>query len=455
MSPRKAALPHGLLLGWNDPPLAARRAAFTTAVWDEGGEGHLITVAPTGAGKGVGCIIPALLTWRGPAIVIDPKGENVAVTAARRRAMGQNVHVLDPFGVTGCIQPASLNPFDILGHLKSASLDDIRVLAAAAIQQKGFGKNQDPYWDMRATQLITDAIAHCTQHLDKPSLLDVRTVVETYDENSSIDRWGSFPRPCHPHISHPFLPRGMATDKTRLAITSTAVDHLAFVTEGAVANSLWRSTIPLKKVLRGDAMTIYIVVPPDKLHTHNKLLRLWLITLLTTLSKRDFAPAAPTLLIVDEAAQLGEVKQLTSAVTLMRGYGMKVWSFWQDLSQLKKVYPEDWHSILNNSAFHQYFGASTPMATRELQEYLADTCPRPVASFSPNHLALYRPGTKGSVARVPNYLTDAMFQGLFDPNPFHPARTARLDLGDDTPYELEEKDSGVVLHFPARGGRDD
>ncbi|MBN8913493.1 MAG: type IV secretory system conjugative DNA transfer family protein, partial [Rhizobiales bacterium] len=61
--------PHGLLLGCS-------RAAKAKPVLDDGHEGHLITIAPTGAGKGVSCIIPALLTWRGPAVVVDPRGEN-------------------------------------------------------------------------------------------------------------------------------------------------------------------------------------------------------------------------------------------------------------------------------------------------------------------------------------------------------------------------------------------
>lgn len=217
---------------------------------------------------------------------------------------------------------------------------------------------------------------------------------------------------------------------------------------GKLMRSLDHTTIDLKKVERGDPMTIYIVLPPDKLLTHGKLLRLWLTLLLNALSKRETRPAMPTLLIVDEAAQLGEMKELKSAITLMRGYGMKVWTFWQDLTQLQALYPDDWPTIVNNCAVHQYFGVSTPMAARTLQDYLGDTCPRPVASLKPNHLALYRPGEKGSVVRTPNYLTDAMFQGMFDANPFYASRPD-LALVDEQ-YEIDERDGGVLLHFPAR-----
>lgn len=73
---------HGLLLGWTPPE---KGGGFRKDVWDDGAEGHLMTIAPTGAGKGVSASIPACLTWQGPLIVIDPKGEHYAVTARRRR----------------------------------------------------------------------------------------------------------------------------------------------------------------------------------------------------------------------------------------------------------------------------------------------------------------------------------------------------------------------------------
>ena len=452
MTTTKATLPHGLLLGWQEPPASGRRREFPTPVWDDGREGHLVTVAPTGAGKGVGCIIPALLSWRGPAIVIDPKGENYAVTASRRRAMGQRVHVLDPFGITDCLQRASLNPFDMLGTLRTATVDDMRVLADAVVQQKVFGKNQDPYWDARATQLISDAIRYCARQLPQPTLQDVRIVVETYDEVCGSERHNINPQAKHPYVAAPFITSGMATDKTRACITSCALDHLSFITDGAVTGSLFNSTIDLKKVERGDPVTIYMVLPPDKLASHGKLLRLWLVTLLTTLAKRTRAPARPTLFLVDEAAQLGEMKQLVSAITLMRGYGMRVWSFFQDLSQLRSTYPFAWEAILNNCSFHQYFGASTPMAAQQLQAYLDASCPRPVTSLNPNQLALYRPRAKGALMRIPNYLTDAMFQGLYDPNPFHADEPELALVDDDFEFDVEERDRGIILHFPAREG---
>jgi hypothetical protein len=47
--------------------------------------GHILTCAPTGAGKGIDGVIPNLLDYPGSAFVLDFKGENYAVTARARR----------------------------------------------------------------------------------------------------------------------------------------------------------------------------------------------------------------------------------------------------------------------------------------------------------------------------------------------------------------------------------
>jgi hypothetical protein len=56
--------------------------------------GHILTVAPTGAGKGVGAVIPNLLTYQGSAFVLDIKGENFRVTARARAEMGHDIRLV-------------------------------------------------------------------------------------------------------------------------------------------------------------------------------------------------------------------------------------------------------------------------------------------------------------------------------------------------------------------------
>jgi len=158
--------PDGLLIGYSleaDKHRPVMGFQFGEAIEDEDrdddmlepvlhtGDGHLITLARTGAGKGVGCIIPALLRYPGPAIVIDPKGENYQVTARRRRELGQKVLLLDPFGVTG-EETGALNPLDLIDHRSPEAVDSAAQLAELIVTKQ---HTQDPFWDSRAYSLIT------------------------------------------------------------------------------------------------------------------------------------------------------------------------------------------------------------------------------------------------------------------------------------------------------------
>jgi hypothetical protein len=67
---------------------------------------HFVTIAGARSGKGRSAIIPNLCLYPGSVVVLDPKGENASLTAARRgpgdewsEGMGQEVYVLDPFGI--------------------------------------------------------------------------------------------------------------------------------------------------------------------------------------------------------------------------------------------------------------------------------------------------------------------------------------------------------------------
>jgi type IV secretion system protein VirD4 len=59
------------------------------------GPEHVLCFAPTRSGKGVGLVIPTLLTWPGSAIVHDIKGENWRLTAGWRARFGR-VLLFDP-----------------------------------------------------------------------------------------------------------------------------------------------------------------------------------------------------------------------------------------------------------------------------------------------------------------------------------------------------------------------
>jgi type IV secretion system protein VirD4 len=420
----------GLPLGFA-PPDPRRRGLPSgprVPVVDDG-EGHLITFAPTGAGKGVSCIIPALLTWDGPAIVIDPKGENYAVTAAQRAKLGQRVAVLDPFGVTGAASDA-LNPLDLIDPDCAHATDDAAVITQLLVGQPSL--RADPFWDARARDLLTGLILHVLLGFysparsgpqPAPTLGDVRRIVEASElcqrlKAIAMRRWLCAETSTAANILE------LDSDRTRASIITTASSHINFIGTGPVDEALGPSTVRLADVQHGTPLTVYLVVPPDKLLSHGKLLRVWLGVLMTALCRRRRRPPRPTLLLIDEAAQLGSLDQLRSAVTLLRGYGVKCWTFWQDLSQLYQLYPLDWRTLVNNCAVQQYFAQGTPQAAAELDAYLAGAAPRPNLRLTADDVLLIRRGEPPRLVIRSNYLRDPELRGLAAPNPFYQAEAA-------------------------------
>ncbi|MCR5879659.1 type IV secretory system conjugative DNA transfer family protein [Phenylobacterium sp. J367] len=107
-----------------------------------GGQEHVVLYAPTRTGKGVGVVIPNLLTWPGSVVVLDVKRENWQATAGFRAAHGQQVFLFDPLDPEG--RTARYNP---LGHIDrtdpAAILDDLQRIAAMLFPHPA---NADPFW---------------------------------------------------------------------------------------------------------------------------------------------------------------------------------------------------------------------------------------------------------------------------------------------------------------------
>ncbi len=380
------------------------------------GDSHLLTVAPTGSGKGRGAIIPNLLRYGGPMIVVDPKGENFHVTARYRRALGQRVYVLDPFGmVTGYSD--RLNPFDVF-RLPNSQIDaDSEMLAE--LLAGGVLSLKDPFWDISASSLIAGLIAYIatTKHREDRHFGHFRSLLWSdfvYQIAKLLDERGDL----HPFVRaelEGFL--GITADMTRGGILATAFTHAHVLKSDAVLACLGESTIDLNAVIRGDPMTLYLIIPPTKLDSHRALLRLWIGTLLLAIMQRRSRPAQRTVFLLDECAQLGSLGVLRQAVTLMRGYGLQIWMFFQDLSQLKRLYPDDWQTMVNNAAVLQTFGLNTHLVAREMSDLIGGISPLDLRTMPVRDQVCVMPGSETILSRRPDYLEDPMFEGRFDPNP--------------------------------------
>jgi type IV secretion system protein VirD4 len=389
------------------------------------GDGHLLITAPTGGGKGRCSLIPNLLTYPGSTLTIDVKGEAYAVTARARRAMGHRVVVLDPF-LAAAIDSDGLNPLDLFALPGAAPDVDSEMLAELLTGGLPLTGN-DRFWETNGKGLLTGLIGLTAEHPD-PQKRNFGQVLD-YMYADDTDYGLAVQLDTHKFSNQLARQEIVAylqheSEKCRPSVRSTAQCPLKSLGAESVRKCLARTTFDLMDWYHGGPIDIFLVFPPDKLDSHKQLLRLLLGTLMTILMRRTEMPESRTLLLLDEVAQLGSLPQLKTALTLLRGFGVQCISYWQDISQIKSLYPLDWEAILNNSAVLQAFGMTNNWSAKTIADVL-DLNASELLKMGLTKQALLLPGKAAQITRRTDYLTDAHYRGLFDANPRYKRRKDR------------------------------
>ena len=392
------------------------------------GDAHLLTIAPTGAGKGVGCVIPNALLYPGPLIVFDPKGEVYSVTRRQRERLGQKVVLLDVFGTTG--QPAdALNPLDLAGLIDPGRPEDAAA-SMATLLTGGQVSHKDPFWDITAqaflTGLLTWLLTDCPPEERRFSRL-----YELFSDSDLAYRLSGMLD--SGEIRHPAAIAEIAAflnhpeRETRPSVQSTARQHLPLFGSGVVRTATDRTSFDLGDLVEGRPLSLFIVVPPNKLVSHRPLLRLWLGTLILALAARPRLPAQRTLMLMDEAAQLGPMPPLLQTATLLRSAGVTLWTFFQSPAQLEATYGGEAMVLVDNAGVVQLFAARNGRMAEAYGRLLGDASPETVMALGRDEQLLLREGGRSFRARRINYLHDPLCAGLFDPHPGRPPQEAVLE----------------------------
>ncbi|MEE8408848.1 MAG: type IV secretory system conjugative DNA transfer family protein, partial [Myxococcota bacterium] len=302
-------------------------------------ERHVLTAAPTGAGKGVGCVIPNLLEYPGSVIVLDVKAENWHTTHRAREQLGP-VHVLDPFGVTG----AKCTTIDWLGAIDTTDPECVTTaqLLVDTLVVKTHGT--DSHWDDAAAALLQGLLLYIAgypqadRHVGKlrHSLMLPPVELAELLEEMSADDTGAFGLPAR--AANALLGKA---DRERSGVLSTAQRHTQFLDDPRLVESLrpddsaggvdWAT-------LKDEVQTVYVVLPPDKLRAYHRYARAVLGLALKELTQTG-PGRVPTLVLFDELAQLGHFAAVEDGVSILRGYGVQLWLLVQDFAQLKGTYP--------------------------------------------------------------------------------------------------------------------
>jgi type IV secretion system protein VirD4 len=303
--------------------------------WTYDGEGSLITVAPPGSGKTQCQVFPNLLMWKGAAVVLDVKGEIYEQTSKWRRDNVGPVYKFSP------LDPASSHGYNPLAQVRADPdylWEDARFLADMMIVPSGA---RDPFWESRARDVLTAAIARVCVEDDvaKRSMGDVLDILHGVG-------WDKFVTYLEARVDFPSMTRAghslaSMEPKTRDGVLQSALSSMSAWDGERIARATRKSDWNPLDLRGGQNPTIYICLKPNEVDSYISLLRVFIAQHIRALTSTK-VPAhgvQPILFVLDELPRLKHMPPVEEALEIGRQYGIKLWLFAQSLGQLKEAYP--------------------------------------------------------------------------------------------------------------------
>ena len=384
---------------------SARAHSRTGDLITYSGDGHLITFAPTGTGKTSGPVICNALTHPGQLVVLDMKGEVHAATADSRRAMGQGVYVLD---LRDDRHADSLNPLDLIARYGGEPAVMARSFAAEFIER---GEEREKFWNDSAENLLTGGVAWL--FADRPAeerrisaLFDLFTNDDVaYSLAVLLDTKAVVNRAAKAAFAS-FLQ--LPERETRPSVLGTLHTHLRLFDSDLVRRLTDTTTIDLDAFIAGKPMSLYIIVPPLRLNAYKPLLRMWLSGLMLALTQRKTPPKERTLMLCDEIGNLGRLDALLTAATLLRSWGLTLWTFWQNAAQLQ-IYGSQANTLVDNAGVIQVFGARNRRMAQDFANLVGGITPDDILNMPPDEQIILIEGSPIRCKQVRHYNDERLF----------------------------------------------
>lgn len=359
---------------------------------------HILTVAGSRSGKSV-TLISNLLFYRGSVLATDPKGELASITANRRKALGQKVFVLDPFGqASDKVAPlrGGFNPMAFLDPKGLTVIEDAALIADALVIAEG----KDPHWDESARNFIEGLILHVASapaYEGQRHLITVRRLInkalslipDNEDELFALEE--EMLEHAETLMADPVTEDlGLAidgaardfyerSDKERDSVLSTVRRHTKFLDYKAMKTVLTGHDFDLADFRReARGISVYLCLPASMLGLCSRWLRIFINQLLSAMEREKARPAAPLLVCLDEFPVLGHMRQIEDAAGQIASFGVKLWVVLQDWNQGKALYKERWETFAGNAGIKQFFG-NTDLSTTEYVSKLLGKTRVPVA----------------------------------------------------------------------------
>ncbi|MDE1475894.1 type IV secretory system conjugative DNA transfer family protein [Xenorhabdus bovienii] len=350
------------------------------------GAEHICAVAPTRSGKGVGLVIPTLLSWPHSVFVLDRKGENYAMTSGWRKHYAKTVVLrFDPAKPhTGC----AWNPLDEISFRTRFQVSDTQNIALMVVDSDGKGIESD-HFRSAAFELLVGLILHALYKGERvgrpPCLQDIGHMLTgvgdfaaSDTQNDLADDMDGDPKALSGLFDEMRNVRLQKTDpadrEAQLVITgigtrmintparelgsiiSTANNALALYRDPIVGENTSRSDFKIADLMDHDRpVSLYLISTPKTSKRLVPLTRLLLTMIVLTLADEmefDDGRAKTVhkhrlLLMLDEFPTLGKLDVFEEALSYIAGYDIKAYLITQDVKQLYKAYT-NYESIVSN-----------------------------------------------------------------------------------------------------------
>ena len=349
------------------------------------GENHLITIGPPGTGKSTSLLMPNLATLKRSILVIDPKGELAAVTAQKRATFGRVV-VLNPFGVLvdECpyLKSHGFNPLSLLDPASDDFVDDATAIAEGLVKidpletQKHFPEGGQDF--VAALLMHVRRMIGASAHLGMVRQLLTQNRSFGYDEATKQKIPLGLEATIFDMLHCGFSPieqksgRFAANTEEMGSVISAAISQTKFLDSPPIVKDLSSQSGFDFHSMRGDIVTVYLILPLNRLSTHANWLRLIVAVALRSLTDsrnmRNDQSIPPVLFMLDEFAQLGHMASIEDVMSAARGFRLQLWPILQDLTQIQKLYGNIWENFLGVSELSSFFTPRTMTTARYLSD---------------------------------------------------------------------------------------
>jgi type IV secretion system protein VirD4 len=407
------------------------------------GPEHVLCFAPTRSGKGVGLVVPTLLTWPGSCIVHDIKGENWQLTAGFRAKYGR-VLLFDPTNATS----AAYNP--LLEVRKGEwEVRDVQNVADVLVDPEGSLERRN-HWEKTSHSLLVGTILHVLYAGEDKTLAGIasflsdpkRPIEATLRIMMATRHLGDAgPHPVVASAARELLNK---SDNERSGVLSTAMSFLGLYRDPVVAKVTRQCDGRIADLVAGEKpATLYLVIPPSDISRTKPLIRLVLNQIGRRLTEDLHAKDRRhrVLLMLDEFPALGRLDFFESALAFMAGYQLKAFLIAQSLNQIEKAYGAN-NSILDNCHVRVSFSTNDERTAKRVSDALgAATEMKAMKNYAGNrlspwlgHLMVSRSETArplltpGEVMQLPPTDEIIMMSGV------HPIRAKKARYFEDTRF---------------------